>query len=258
MSKVQALLLALAGLFVSFRSQAQFADQVISYDPGYGYTVGYTNLDVVLGEPSRITPGTFGGPVDPFNPAYLRSQLVSIGANGSLILKFDKPILDHPRNRFGIDFIIYGNAGFIITNAFDPDTFNWIGIPATGGSLFGNNSGGSRVSVSRDGITFYELNPERAPALDGLLPTDGLGDFHTPADPTLTSTDFAGLTVEGIRALYYTSAGGAGYDLSWALDAEGRAVSLHAIHYVRLDVIQGKIEVDGAAAVFVPGLTRWP
>ena len=252
MSKLQIVLLASAGLFVSFGARAQFAESVVSYEPGTGFSPGYTNAQVVLGEPSRVTPGTFGGPVDPFGPAYLPSQLVSLGAGGSLTLKFSKPVLDHPHNRFGIDFIIFGNTGFIITNEFDLNTFDWVGIPATDGSIFGNNPGASRVSVSRDGVTFYELNPAVAPSLDGLLPTDGSGDFHMPCDPTLVQTDFAGLTVGGIRALYYGSAGGAGYDLAWAQDSNGKRVTIKAVSYIRLEVIEGKAEVDGIAAVCVP------
>jgi len=244
--------LALAGLLVSLSARAQFADAVVSYDPGTGFSPGFTNSVAALGEPSRSTPGTFGGPVDPFDPPYLSSQLVSLGAGGSLTVKFSKPVLNHPRNRFGIDFIIFGNAGFIITNAFDPNTFEWIGTPATDGSLFGQNPGASRVSVSRDGITFYQLNPILAPAVDKLAPTDGIGDFHTPIDPSLTATDFAGQTMDGIRALYYGSAGGAGYDISWAQDDQGHSAKLPAINYIRVEVSSGKAEVDGFAVVFVP------
>jgi hypothetical protein len=249
--------LALASVFVSIAVQAQFATSVISYSPGIGFAPGFTNAAAALGEPSRITPGNFGGPVDDFDPPYLPTQLVSIGAGGSLTVKFEKPILNLPKNRFGIDFIVFGDSGFIITNAFDPNTFDWIGTPATDGSLFGNNRGISRVSVSRDGISFYELNPAIAPGLDNLLPTDGSGDFHTPAEPALTEADFAGLTLEGIRALYYGSAGGAGYDLDWAIDLAGKPVSVPVVNYVRLEVLTGKAEVDGIASVFVPpGLLR--
>src|SRR5216684_2483966 len=252
MLKLQLSVLALAGSLLSLTARAQYAEAVVSYVPGTGFSLGFTNPAAALGEPSRITPGTFGGPVDPFDPPYLASQLVSIGAGGSLTVKFSRPVINHPRNRFGIDFIIFGNSGFIITNAFDPNTFDWIGTPATDGSLFGNNAGASRVSVSRDGAGFYQLNSSLAPQVDALVPTDGSGDFHVPADPSLTQADFAGLTLEGIRALYYGSAGGAGYDISSAQDAEGQTVRLPEINYVRVEILSGKAEVDGFGAVFSP------
>ena len=257
MSKSSVLWLALAGVFVSHAVQAQFATEVISYTPGAGYSLGFTNPATVLGEPSREVPGPFGGPIDPFNPPYLNTQLLSLGTGGALTVKFERPILNHPRNRFGIDFIIYHNSGFIITNAFDPVTFDWIGTPATDGSLFGQNPGLTRVSVSADGEHFYMLDPARAPVVDHLLPTEGAGDFHIPADPTLTQLDFAGLTLAGMRALYLGSAGGAGFDLAWALDAAGNRVVLPRVSYVRIEVLSGKSEVDGLAAVFnPPGLAR--
>ena len=257
MLNVRRSVLALAGLLVSFTAHAQYASEVVSYVSGTGFSPGYTNAASALGEPSRVTPGTFGGPVEPFDPDYLPSQLVSIGAGGSLTVRFSRPVLNHPNNRFGIDFIIFGDSGFIITNAFDPVTFEWIGTPATDGSLFGNNPGVSRVSVSRDGVTFYALNPALAPTVDDLLPTDGTGSFHTPADPSLTQADFSGLTLDGIRALYNGSAGGAGYDVSWAQDAEGNPVNLQEISYVRIEILSGKAEVDGIAAVFTPrGFSR--
>jgi hypothetical protein len=257
MLKIRLSALALASLSVCFNSHAQYADSVVSYSPGTGFSPGFTNPVAALGEPSRATPGAFGGPVDPFDPAYLPSQLVSIGAGGWITVKFSRPILNHPRNRFGIDFIIFGNSGFMITNAFDPNASQWVGTPATDGSLFGNNPGLTRVSVSRDGLVFYQLNPALAPTVDSLLPTDGSGDFHTPAEPSLSQTDFAGLTLEGIRALYYGSAGGAGYNIAWAQDADGRPVLLPEISYVRVEVLSGKSDLDGFASVFVPpGLSR--
>jgi hypothetical protein len=257
MKKVQLLLaLALASFIVTSSAANKtpvdegFADSVVSYDPGTGFAAGFTNASVVLGEPSQVTPGDFGGPVDPFDPPFLTSQIVSIGAGGSLTVKFKKPVENHAGNPFGIDFIIYGNSGFIITNDTDDD-FNYIGTPATDGSLFGENDGETRVSVSHDGKKFYVLNPAIAPTVDDLFPTDGSGDFHTPVNPLLTQEDFSGLTADGIDELYSGSAGGTGYNISWAQDANGKQVKLHDIRYVRIEVLSGHSEVDGFSAVFV-------
>jgi len=75
MLRIQLLALALASSFLSFPAQGQYADTVVSYVPGVGFSPGYTNPAAALGEPSRITPGTFGGPVDPFDPPYPRQPV---------------------------------------------------------------------------------------------------------------------------------------------------------------------------------------
>ncbi|MEO6184519.1 MAG: hypothetical protein ABIP71_15740, partial [Verrucomicrobiota bacterium] len=147
---------------------------------------------------------------------------------------------------------IFGNSGFIITNDFDFTTFDWIGIPATDGSLFGQSFGETRVSVSRDGINFYQLDSASAPTVDKLFPTEGAGDFQTPVDPSLAQKVFAGLNADGIAELYNGSGGGAGYDISSARDADGRNVFLPEIRFIRVDVLSDKSEIDGFAAVIGP------
>ena len=230
---------------------AQFASSVVSYNPGVGFQAGYNTASSALGEPSRVTPGLYGGPVDPFNPAYLASQLVSLGAGGSLTVEFNSPILNNPANVFGCDFNIFGNAGFIVTNATDFNG-NFIGTPATDGSLFGHNPGATRVLVSADGINFFLLNPALAPMVDNLFPTDGSGDFSLPVNPALNAASFAGKTLADVRALYNSAAGGAGYDISWAQDGLGHSVSLASINFVRVEVLSGKAEVDGFVVVPEP------
>src|SRR2546426_8446231 len=109
MIRIQLSVLDLAGSLLSLTARAQYAEAVVSYVPGAGFAAGFTNPAAALGEPSRVTPGMFGGPVDPFDPPYLSRQLVSIGTGGSVTVKFIQPVLNHPLNRFGIDFIIFGN-----------------------------------------------------------------------------------------------------------------------------------------------------
>jgi hypothetical protein len=85
--------------------------------------------------------------------------------------------------------------------------------------------------------------------VDSFPPTDGNGNFHVPLIPSLTAADFAGATLDDIRLLYDGSGGGASYDISWAQDANGNSVFLPTIHHIRIDVLSGKAEIDGFAAV---------
>jgi hypothetical protein len=248
MKKISLLALAFAGFVLnSHADKTNFAAQVISYDPGVGFAAGYTNTDAVLGEPSRVNP--FSDATEPFNPPYGQNQVLSIGEGGSLTIKFDKPVHNGPKKAFKLDFIIFGNSGFIITNDFDPNTFDWIGTPATDGSLFGANPGVTRISVSKDGRKWFVLDPELAPTADVLFPTDGSGDFRIPVNPELSAADFAGATTEDIRAIYQGSGGGAGYDIRWARDHKGKKHELGTIRYVRIEVLSGKAEIDGFVAV---------
>src|SRR5688572_14673803 len=94
-------------LFPSINHAAGFADNFSEYLPGSGFSAGFTNAASALGEPSRFTGGQFPCAVDPFSPAYLPEQLVSIGAGGSLTLHFDAGIPNDPSNPFGLDFIVF-------------------------------------------------------------------------------------------------------------------------------------------------------
>lgn len=244
--------LALASVMsLTQATNAQFASSVVSYNSGVGFQAGYTDANRSLGEPSRVTPGFFGGPVDPFNSPYLPSQLVSIGTGGSLTVQFASPILNNPGNAFGLDFSIFGNAGFVLTNAYD-DYFNIIGTPRTSGLLYGADAISTRVSVSSDGINYFTLNPTLAPTVDALFPTDGLGDFGLMVNPALTAADFAGLDLAGIRALYNGAGGGRGYDISWAQNGLGQSVLLGSVEFVRIEVLAGNAEIDGLVAVPEP------
>ena len=182
MSKACVLALALASVVLTSHA-GPFARLVVSYEPGSGYVPPFTNPVAALGEPSEVNP--YGEATDPFNPPYGTNQIVSIGAGGHLVVEFHTPILNHRRNPHGLDFIVFGNSGFIITNDFDVTTYNWVGTPATDGSLFGSSTGETRLSVSRDGRHFYELDPALAPGVDNFPPTDGSGNFQIPLAPEI-------------------------------------------------------------------------
>lgn len=249
MKKRSLTLLAIASVTLALGTSAaeNYAARVVSYDPGAGFSTGYTHEPAVLGEPSRVNP--WGDTVEPFNPPYTTNQVLSLGAGGSVTIEFDRAVMNAPHHPFGVDFIIFGNSGFIVTNDFDSETFGWIGTPATDGSLFAHNTGTTRVSVSKDGKRFFELKPDRAPFVDVLFPTDSSGRFDLPVNPELTAEDFAGATVETLREMYRGSAGGASYSIGWARTTKGRPAELPFIRYVRVEVIEGKAEIDGFSAV---------
>lgn len=234
---------------------ANFAESIVRYESGSGFATefgsgaGYTNALAALGEPSRVTPGQFGGPVDPFSPPFLRDQLVSVGAGGSLTVRFAAPVPNDPTHPFGLDFLIFGNAGFVITNG------NFSGGGITDGALFSANAGATRVWVSADNTNYFLLNPSRAPGVDGYYPTDGTGDFSLPVNPKFGAAHFSGRDLSNLRALYDGSGGGTGFDIGWAQDAAGKPVTLDRIQFVRVEVISGASEIDAFSAV-APRQTR--
>ena len=237
MQKIRsALALASFVVFLAPDVRAQYADSVVSYTSGTGVGAGYTNPDRALGAPT-----TFIGyqDSDPFNAPYDSSHLVSVGGGGSLTVHFNTPIQNSGANPFGLDFTIFGNAGFV-----DADYPNGV----ADGSLYGANGGVTHVSVSADGVNFYLLNPALAPTVDGLFPADSSGNFQLPLNPALTGADFAGKDLAGIRALYNGSGGGTSYDLSWAQGA-----SLTSVSFVRIEVLSGKSEIDAVVTVPEPG-----
>jgi len=240
--------LALAGaLLVPSIARSQYATGVSAYNQGAGANPSYSNPTVALGAPSQLTPGVFGGPVDPFDPPYLASQIVGLGAGGSLTLHFDNPILNDPSHPYGLDFIIFGHSGFNITNG------DYSGGGITDGSFFTGGTSTSRFSVSADGLTFYTLNPSLTPQVDGRFPTDSTGDPLLPVNPGLTQADFAGQGLSGIRALYAGSDGGMGFDLSMAQDGLGNSVFLPVANYVRIDVLSDVAYIDAVSVVPEPG-----
>ena len=203
----------------------------------------YTNTAAALGEPSRVTPGAWGGPVDPFSPPYTADQLLAVGTNGSLTVEFTAPILDDPRHPFGLDFILFAGGGFVITNG------DYTGGGITDGSMFGINSGRPRISVSADGVQFFGLDPVRLDKWNIPWPTDGEGSFSQPLDPAMAGGTLGGKNLAALRRAYNGSAGGLGFDLAWARDAQGNPAGLRAARFVRIENPDGLLKIDGFSAV---------
>jgi len=227
---------------------ASFASEVVSYTPGTNASAGYTDPSKALGSPGRSTgSGPFDGDITPFNAPYASSDLVSIGAGGSLVVRFDHPVTDDVENPYGVDLLVFGNA--------------FLGIDFGSGLADGNVfAEPGRIAVSQDGVTWFDVAGVFA---DDLYPTFAYQDATDPfaaggtiptsytkaVNPALTGADFAGKTTAEIAALYGGSGGGAGVDLS--------AVGLPWIEYVRVFQPAGEAfstDVDAFADVPEPGL----
>lgn len=219
-----------------------WADQVIAYTPGSNAVPGFNQSGSVLGEPTRLTSptGPYPGQVTAFNPPYGTDEILSIGAGGELIVKFNEPVVDNPSHvHFGIDLLIFGNA-FFMQNA--------------SGLITGVVEEPARIQVSQTGEpdSWVEITSVFA---DGLFPTqaytdnsgpytsDGTvpSDFTIPVDP---SFDPVGKTYEQILAGYAGSGGGAGVDIA--------STGLPWIQYVRVYQLPGdtfSAEIDAFADV---------
>jgi hypothetical protein len=230
----------LAGLlFVPFITKAQFASGVVSYNPGSGFSANFTNSSAALGAPAS------GGGITPFAPPFSTSQIVSIGAGGSLTLQFNTPIMNNPADPYGIDMMIFGNSFFVVSSGSGSSAI-------TSGAIF-TSTISTRVEVSADGSTWFTLDPNLAPNVGALFPTDGTGNPLLPVNPSLTGANFNGLNLGGIRSLYGGSAGGAGFDLAWARDGDGNSVELQSASFLRIDVLTGRTQIDAVSIVPEPG-----
>jgi len=191
-----------------------WADQVIAYQDGSNAQVGYYDPQMAVGEPSKFTPDETWGDSDVtmFSSAWKPDQVVSIGAGGHLIVKFDEPVEDDPLNPYGIDLLVFGNAGF--ADSAWPD-----------GVVAGVFDEPGVIEVSQDGVSWRTISGVFA---DDMWPTqaytntsgpyaaDGtnLSDFTKPMDPALSLAGVTGLTYAQVLAIYDGSAGGTGVDIS--------------------------------------------
>lgn len=260
---------------------ADSAVAVIAYDEGAGVGSDFISGDrfddpsSALGRPTIDTTGDgfFSGvPADqamtavPVYPPFRAFELVSIGSGGSLVVELGRPVTDHPRNPFGIDFIVFGNAFHVIGSGQ-----SWRnGDPAltvVAGGVFAEPG---RVSVSPgfrglpgedagDHTTWAWLSFDPAlAAADTFAATlgrevlsEGPPYWGEPTDPTLpldpevTAASVGGLTVRALAEVYASSAGGTGFDLAW-LPAPG----FERIQFVMIESeTGGSPEVDAVTVV---------
>lgn len=268
-----------------------FGMEIVSYVKGTGHTVDYLNFEpfdkpeMALGPPTAMTTGDednipeatavpvvpvyppfrahWADPSDPNNPyppfPYTHGELVTVGNGGEIVIKFSHAVEDDENNLYGIDLIVFGNAGQTTqTAAFwtngNPETFIVAGGVIREPAI---------VSVSQDGLTWYEYSS--GPYADDFGPTAGFqwddandvwGEQLNPTrplDPNATAADFAGMSVAEMIDAYDGSAGGTGFDIA--------EFGLDWIQYVRISDDPNRTntsEVDAVADVSSCGDYRHP
>ncbi len=234
-----------------------FASSVLSYDQGANATAGYTDALAVLGSPERFTgEGIFPGGVTPFNPPFGTDELVSVGSGGRLSLGFGTLITNSAAHAYGIDLIVFSNAGFADASYTDADPSN-DGAGLTGANPFIFGVGGAAtIQVSRNGVDWFtaavttlDLFPtlgfsdymSATPDAPGGVPTD----FTRAMDPGLTLDDLANLDFAQLAALYNGSGGGVGIDIA--------SSGLESASFVRFLNNSGEaFEIDAVAVVPAP------
>jgi hypothetical protein len=248
-------LMTLLALTVNI-AHAQFANQVISYDPGSTPAFGgYTTPATALGSPERVTGEIFSFPSDVtvFNPAFGTDEIVSIGEGGHITLKLSNYVL---ADALAPEIGVFSNAGVI-----DIDWPNGqIGTPA---ATFGDSS--AEVAVSFDGIVWASLG-----LVNFNLPAQGFSDpagtvptnYQQPFTAVLS--DFDGLPYNDavnpdVFDLLAGSGGGNWLDIS--------STSLSQVGYIRFSMADDSnaatslnFELDGVSisATAMGGLVPEP
>lgn len=166
-------------------ASAWFADitQQSWYLPGTGQFVN----NPLYNDPFRCLGAPTGGQV--YEPAhnYENGYCVSLGdrnaagTTASVTAGFSTPITDDPRNPYGLDFIVFGNAYFRLSmNEYLPlyadPGFRWQ-EPAF-------------VEISQDGEEWYLIRPNILP--NDLIPAPGPNPYIPSSDTGFSSTRLYG------------------------------------------------------------------
>jgi hypothetical protein len=264
-SKVQVCFVAVWFLSVSICTGLDydandFAEEVIEYvqgsDVGSDWLSGepYNDANSALGRPTLETTGDGWSvpveqsvPVVPLYTPFRAFEIVTIGNEGHLTLKFDHRVSDDQNNPYGIDFIVFGQAAQASATGQFWDNGNPEDI-TVGGSIFAEPG---IVAVSQDGNNWFYFS--NGPYADDFAPTasyewDEVADEWAqeldptkPIDPNLTASDMDGITLAEMIGMYDGSAGGTGFDLRWLDPSDYAALAVEPdtgrrwIQYVRID-----------------------
>ena len=149
------LLIALACAALASPVTDPFADTVISYSPGPSW---YNYPGSIWTIPSNALGAPHGRYVNEPYYSDTESPVVTLGDGGTITLKFNQPVIDDPRNPYGLDFTVFSNALFMGGNP----NLRWQEL--------------AFVEISQDGSTWYLIKPS-------IYPADLRANYGAGADP---------------------------------------------------------------------------
>lgn len=232
------------------------AFEVVDYNPAAGQFV--KRMDIKNGEADFL-----------LKPTTRFDKYLSLGGFGGYItFKFKEPVLNSATNPYGVDFIVYGN-GFAYANSTAPELGNVL-VSEDGNSwytLAGSRhyeltTEWNREATLKDGskINAVLLAKKGEYNIEDIAPKAvfGYADYHkcsgienAQEEYTITAKSGNPYSVEHVNNI------GDCFDLSWAVDQEGKPVNLNSIQYVRVqsavDIVN---KVLGENSVEVGTLTR--
>ena len=281
MKEYRLLLLVVIAASSAAMAISDFAVEVVDSSGVFGASP-YDDPSAVLGKPATQCINS-----DPMTPdptfrvklvegAYHldldeKKVITTINPGEYIVVKFDHKVMDYPANPYGQDLIVFGNSAFDMTGSqTSSDATNMNTAILTAGGIFDT----VLVSVSQDGQNWYSFDPNTGPWADDLYPTQAYQwdrehaqwtndemDFTKPVDPSLTLSDFGGITAADAIDLYDGSGGGTPFDLKNLPGYDDLAVDPNSgyrwIQYVRLEGGEGIFaiggQVDAVADVAVCG-----
>ena len=268
-------------------AESPYAWRVVAADVAPGGDYG--DPANALGAPARTVPGWGNIPpttVNPASPAWGPGRLVKLetagkeDVGGSVTVEFDHSVADDPRNPFGLDFIVFGNA---LHGLGGSAYFDGVSDPAT--VAFGTGEVGAErglVEVSANGTEWFafangpyadDFAPTMSHRYDPAHPDSSLfgdsaytnkwwgapADATRPVDPALSAAEFKGRTLADYARLYDGSAGGTGFDIS-GFDLPRDALGRKYVRFVRITTLEpgDDTEVDAVADVApAPSFRNW-
>ncbi|QHI71384.1 S-layer homology domain-containing protein [Aminipila terrae] len=217
------------------------AMEVVDYKPAVGQFVGMIKtkkvgrLDIKNGEADFL-----------LKPTTRFDKYLSLGGFGGYItFKFKEPILNSETNPYGVDFIVYGN-GFAYANSTAPELGNVL-VSEDGESwytLAGSRhyelmTDWNREATLKDGskINAVLLAKKGENNIEDIAPKAvfGYADYHKCSETKDAETEYT-ITAKAGNPYSKEHVNNIGdcFDLSWAVDQDGKPVKLNSIQYVRV------------------------